>query len=78
MRHALRSYKCKEGFHQGQHRTVRNLVDMGQDGLIERVDEIEWGCKWHGCRCFCHPWFMKRVSIEARRVKKSPISVPSR
>ena len=67
-RRALRSYKCKEGFHQG---APPREVPVVLDDSGERFVNIERGCRWHGCRCYCHPWYEKRVTIEARKIPRA-------
>lgn len=72
-RRALRSKKCKDGFHQGQSRPATRWFDPETGDPVDKdsLDAMPLastmrGCRWHGCGCYCHPWFQKRTTIEAR------------
>jgi hypothetical protein len=81
-RTALRSWKCKAGFHQGSHipeihpllRTARPRITDDETLLPPSTK----GCLWRGCRCYCHPWYQKQVSITTRRIgRDTPTLSPS-
>ncbi len=66
MRRVLRSWKCKASFHQGSP-DRKEFVVVDDSG--ERIENTIHGCGWHGCRCYCHPWFVKKVTIAARKIE---------
>jgi hypothetical protein len=60
-RRVLRSWKCKTGHHQG---TAPWTVPVVLDDSGERFENTYKPCRWHGCRCYCHPWFQKRPGLK--------------
>src|SRR5947209_2216616 len=76
-RRVLRSWKCKAGAHQGSPKTLvvpsGKLPSSWEDTVLRETTGgseyvgvltiIAAQCRWHGCRCYCHPWFLKRPGL---------------